>query len=208
MKKDFHVMLVSKARVEPLLNKYHYLSKIQRGFKSGYNYALFKDGDVVGVCIFTGIPVKELLKGMLGGSFNDSQDGLFELSRLVLDPIVQEEEHNIASWFVSLSIRLLRKQTDVKLILSYADDGYHTGTVYRACGFDYYGLTAQKRDFWYLLEDGTYRKHSRGKVSGFAGEWRQRNRKHRYLKVFDKSLKVQWSKNGQNNRSDTGKFDT
>lgn len=194
MKKDYGVMLVRKERIEPILNKYHYLSKIQRGFKSGYNYALFKNGDVVGACIFTGIPVKELLKGMLGGEFTDSQEGLFELSRLVIHPDIQEEEHNIASWFVALCIRLLRKETDVRLILSYADAGYHEGTVYRACGFDYYGLTNQKRDFWYLQEDGTYKKHSRGKVSGFEGEWRPRNRKHRYLKVFDPTIDIKWKK--------------
>lgn len=194
MKSDYYVKLTTKQNVKPLLEKHHYLSKIQRGFKSGFNYALYYKGDIVGVCIFTGIPVKELLKGMLGGDFNDSQEGLFELSRLVLDPDVQEREHNMAGWFASKSIMLLRRHTDVRLILSYADDGFHQGTVYKALGFDYYGLSAPKKDFWFELEDGTFLKHSRGTVKGKKGEWRPRNRKHRFLKVFDESLTIQWTK--------------
>lgn len=194
MKSEYHVQLAKKQYVKPLLEKHHYLSKIQRGFKSGFNYALYHNGDIVGVCIFTGIPVKELLKGMLGGDFNDSQEGLFELSRLVLDPDVQEREHNMAGWFASKAIKLLRKETDVRLILSYADEGYHQGTVYKALGFDYYGLSAPKKDFWFELEDGTFLKHSRGTVKGKKGEWRPRNRKHRFLKVFDKSITIKWTK--------------
>jgi hypothetical protein len=194
MKSEYHVQQTSKQNIKPLLEKYHYLSQIQRGFKSGFNYALYHNGDIVGVCIFTGIPVKELLKGMLGGSFTDDQSGLFELSRLVMHPDTQENEHNITSWFVAKSIKLLRKDTNVKLILSYADDGFHKGTIYRATGFDYYGMTAPKKDFFFELEDGTFKKHSRGTVKGMKGEWRVRNRKHRFLKVFDKSLSIQWTK--------------
>jgi len=195
-KEDFGVKLTTKDQVKPLLDEHHYLSKIQRGFKSGYNYALYYNGDVVGACLFTGIPVKELLKGMLGGNFNDSQDGLFELSRLVIHPDVQESEYNITSWFVARSIRQLRKDTDVKLILSYADNDYHKGTIYKALGFDYYGLTDKKKDFFFELEDGTFKKHSRGSVKGCKGEWRLRSQKHRFLKVYDKKLDIKWRQYG------------
>ena len=54
--------------------------------------------------------------------------------------------------------------------------------------FQYYGLSAPKKDFYYA--DGT--KHSRGSVKGSDGEWRDRSRKHRYLMVFDKKLQVLW----------------
>ena len=194
MKKDYIIQLVNKKEVEELLKNYHYLSKIQKGFKSGYNYALMDGIRVVGVCIFTGIPVKELLKGMIGEDMNSSQEGLFELSRLCIDPEVQSGEYNISSWFVSRCIRELRKETNVRLILSYADDDYHKGIIYQALSFDYYGLTAKKKDFWFRKEDGTFVKHSRGKVSGKDGEWRERSRKHRYLKVYDKNIKIKWKK--------------
>lgn len=193
MKEDFRIAPITKKQAEEILMKYHYLKDISKGFKSGFNFGLFNGNVLVGAIVFTGLPVPELSKGMLGLKRNE-QDGLFELSRLCIEPETQKTEHNIASWFVSRSIRQLRKDTNVRLILSYADSEFHTGTIYRACNFEYFGLTDVKKDFWFENEDGTFTKHSRGKVKGMAGEWRPRSRKHRYILVFDKTLKIKWEK--------------
>jgi len=191
MKSDFYLDKVSKEEIKELLYTYHYLKDESKDFKSGYNYSLYRKsftdvlniGGSVGVCIFTGLPVPEIAKGAFGLERNEQQ-GLFELSRLCIRPDIQSLEYNITSWFVSRAIRQLRKDTEVKAILSYADSNHHSGTIYRACNFKYYGLTDRKKDFYY--SDGT--KHSRGKVKGSEGEWRDRSRKHRYLMVFDKEL--------------------
>jgi hypothetical protein len=191
MKSDFYIDRITKKQSEDLLLQYHYLKDLSKGFKSGYNYGLFKQngfsplniGGPVGVCIFTGLPVPEVAKGAFGLERNEQQ-GLFELSRLCIEPSTQSCEYNITSWFVSRAIKQLRKDTEVKSILSYADNDYHSGTIYRACNFKYYGLTDRKKDFYY--SDGT--KHSRGKVKGSEGEWKERSKKHRYLLVFDKQL--------------------
>ena len=66
------------------------------------------------------------------------------------------------------------------------------GTVYQACNFKYYGLSSPKKDFWFLLNDGSYKKHGRGKIKGHLGEWRPRPQKHRYFILFEKSLKILW----------------
>ena len=192
MKSDFYIDKVSKKQAEDLLLQYHYLKDLSKGFKSGYNYGLFKQNDfsplniggVLGVCIFTGLPVPEIAQGAFGLERHEQQ-GLFELSRLCIRPDTQSSEYNITSWFVSKAIRQFRKDTEVKAILSYADSDHHSGTIYRACNFKYYGLTDRKKDFYY--SDGT--KHSRGKMKGEDGEWKDRSRKHRYLMVFDKELK-------------------
>ena len=173
--------------------KYHYLSNISRGFKSGINFALKKDSEVRGVCIFTKWPVPELLVGCFGLK-RDDQDGFWELSRLVLNPEDQSIEHNLASWFVSRSIRRLKKDNLCRAILSYADDDFHNGTVYAACNFEYFGLTDKKCDFWIKSADGKFTKHSRGRVKDLCGEWRPRSRKHRFLMVFDSELNCKWSK--------------
>ncbi len=191
MKNDFHISLITKKQSEALLLTHHYLKDISRGFKSGYNFGLFKDNKVVGVCIFTGFPVPELSKGMLGLP-REQQEGLFELSRLCLEPLVQETEHNLASWFVSRCIKQLCKLTKVRIILSYADSEFHNGIVYKACNFKYYGTTDSKKDFWIKQEDGTFKKHSRGKIKGLDGEWRDRTMKHRYVYQIDKSLSILW----------------
>jgi hypothetical protein len=196
MKSDYYIDKISKKQAGELLLEYHYLKDISKGFKSGYNYGLFKKNDfsplnvggVLGVCIFTGLPVPEIAKGAFGLKRNEQQ-GLFELSRLCIRPDTQHSEHNITSWFVSRAIKQLRKDTEVKAIISYADSDFHSGTIYRACNFMYCGLTDSKKDFYFA--DGT--KHSRGKVKGAEGEWKERSRKHRYVMVFDKSLNLLWS---------------
>lgn len=191
MKSDYQIDAIDKNDCVALLRDHHYLSKISKGFKSKFNYGLVHGDQVVGVCIFTGFPVPELSVGMLGID-RDDQDGLFELSRLVLDPDHQAQEHNLASWFVARCIRQLRKETNVRVILSYADDDFHQGTVYHALGFDYYGMTAAKKDFWVRMPDGSFTKQSRGKTKGVDGEWRPRSRKHRFVKVYDNTLTVKW----------------
>ena len=195
MKSDYTIDRVSKSEAADLLLRFHYLKDISKGFKSGYNYGLYKKNDfsplniggIQGVCIFTGLPVPEIAKGAFGLERHEQQ-GLFELSRLCIHPDTQEREYNITSWFVSKAIKNLRRETEVKAIISYADSDYHSGTIYRACNFRYCGLSEPKKDFYF--SDGT--KHSRGSVKGCDGEWKDRSRKHRYVMVFDKSLNLLW----------------
>lgn len=192
-KSEYQIKKINKQDCENLIMNYHYLKDISKGFKSGFNVGLIRDGKVVGVCIFTGFPVPELSKGMYGLG-RDDQQGLYELSRLCIMPSTQESEHNIASWFVSRAIKLLKSNVRVRSILSYADSGFHDGIVYFACNFNYYGMTAKKKDFWILCDNGEYKKHSRGTVKGVNGEWRDRTRKHRFALTFDKKLKIRWDK--------------
>ena len=195
MKSDYTIDRVTKSDAAELLLRFHYLKDISKGFKSGYNYGLYKNNDfsplniggIQGVCIFTGLPVPEIAKGAFGLERNEQQ-GLFELSRLCIHPDTQQREYNITSWFVSKAIKRLRKDTEVKAIISYADSDYHNGTIYRACNFRYCGLSEPKKDFYFA--DGT--KHSRGSVKGCDGEWKDRSRKHRYVMVFDKDLDLLW----------------
>ena len=192
MKDEYFIDKVKKCEVKDLLNTFHYLKDESKDFKvSPYSYGLFRSsttdilhiGGCLGVCIFTNLPVPEIAVGAFGLQRNE-QEGLYELSRLCIHPDVQKEEYNITSWFVSRCIKRFRKDANVRCILSYADSSRHNGIIYRACNFKYYSLTDAKKDFYYA--DGT--KHSRGSVKGTEGEWRDRNRKHRYLMVFDKDL--------------------
>ncbi len=195
MKTDYTIDRVTKSEAADLLLRFHYLKDISKTFKSGYNYGLYKNnefcplniGGIQGVCIFTGLPVPEIAKGAFGLERHE-QNGLFELSRLCIHPNTQQSEYNITSWFVSKAIRRLRKETNVRGIISYADSDHHSGTIYRACNFRYCGLSEPKKDFYFA--DGT--KHSRGSVKGSDGEWRDRSRKHRYVMIFDKTLELLW----------------
>ncbi len=192
-KQDYEIKLITKDQCSSILLKWHYLKDISKGFKSGINYGLFLNNSLCGVCIYTGFSVPELAKGMFGLDRNN-QKGFFELSRLCLEPEIQKKEHNLSSWFISKTIKKLRKTNKVRAILSYADNDYHKGTVYKACNFNYYGLTTKKKDFFILQSDQSYIKHSRGKTKGVKGEWRDRSRKHRFVKVYDKNLDMLWER--------------
>jgi hypothetical protein len=192
MKEDFFIDKVKKSEVKDLLNTFHYLKDESKDFKvSPYSYGLYRNsvtdvlhiGGCLGCVIFTGLPVPEIAVGAFGLQ-RDQQEGLYELSRLCIHPDLQREEYNITSWFVSRCIKRFRKDANVSCILSYADVSRHSGIIYRATNFRYFGMTDAKKDFYYA--DGT--KHSRGSVKGAEGEWRDRTRKHRFLMIFDKEL--------------------
>jgi hypothetical protein len=210
VKDEYFIDKVKKCEVKDLLNTFHYLKDESKDFKvSPYSYGLYRNsvtdvlhiGGPVAACIFTNLPVPEIDVGAFGLQRHE-QEGLYELSRLCVHPDIQREEYNITSWFVSRCIKRFRKDTEVKAILSYADSSHHSGIIYRATNFKYYGLSSPKKDFYYA--DGT--KHSRGSVKGTEGEWRDRSRKHRYLMVFDKQLqkKLTWEEEKwYNNQDDT-----
>ena len=199
---QFFIDRVCKEEIKDLLYTFHYLKDESKDFKfSKYSYGLYRNsftdvlriGGPIGVCIFIKIPVPEIAVGAFGLQ-RDEQEGLYELSRLCIDPQIQKEEYNITSWFLSKCIKKVRKETEVKAIISYADSSRHSGIIYRATNFKYYGLTDKKSDFWIKQLDGSFTKHSRGPIKDLDGEWRERSRKHRYLMLFDKELekKLRW----------------
>lgn len=181
------VKQITKTQASTLLDTYHYLTKESRGFRSGYNYGAFINDELVAVCIFHNPSVPEVVKGCFGLERNE-QSGIFELGRLVKLP----DADIILSQFVALAMKTLKRDTQVKAILSYADSRYHAGFIYQALNFRYYGMTDKKTDFWFEQSDGSYIKHVRGKVRGAKGVWKPRSRKYRYLMIYDKHLTSNW----------------
>jgi hypothetical protein len=118
VKSDYYIDRVSKSEAAELLLRFHYLKDISKGFKSGYNYGLYKKNDfsplniggIQGVIIFTGLPVPEIAQGAFGLDRTHEQQGLFELSRLCIHPDTQSQEYNITSWFVQRRLKDLEKK--------------------------------------------------------------------------------------------------
>lgn len=187
---NYKIERIDKTSCKEFLLKHHYLSKQGFSFRSGYNYGLFYDDKLIGVAIFHTVSAKETIKGCFGLDGSD-QKGFWELGRLAMDS--EHKVKNCTSWFLSRCIKTLRKETEVRALISYADSDFHHGYIYQATNFKYYGLTAEKSDFWIKLPDGSFKKQSRGKTKGVEGEWRKRSRKHRYLIVYDKSLHTKWA---------------
>lgn len=190
LKDKYYIEKISLHTAKILLDKYHYLHE-HGNFRSGLNFGLFDsiDKKLIGVCVFHSVSAKGIAKGCFGLN-SYKLEGFMELGRLCINP--HKYEKNMTSFFLSGSIRLLRKYKKVVALLTYADSEYHTGYVYQACSFKYYGLTAQKKDFFVLQQDGSYKKLQRGKCKHLKGEWRDKSRKHRYLIIYDKGLKTLW----------------
>ena len=187
--KNYEIKNVNRKQCEEFLRTRHYLSLQGCSFRSGRNYALMLDDEMIGLAIFHGVSAGETIKGAFGLGKNE-QSGFYELGRLAMD--ADHNVPNLTSWFAAQCMKRLRKETNVRAIISYADSAYHHGGIYQALNFKYYGLTTKKKDFWVEQEDGTYVKLQRGKTVGLKGEWRDRTQKHRYMIVYDKTLTVKW----------------
>lgn len=190
MKEKYTIQPISRVAAKKLLDEYHYLHE-EGNFRSGINFGLFEkeSGLLIGVCVFTTNSAKEIIKGCFGIN-SYKLDGFYELGRLCINPHYHIK--NITSYFLSHSIKLLRKLKNVTVLLTYADNGHHVGYIYQACNFKYYGLTDPKSDFFIDKGDGKFIKLQRGKCRHLKGEWREKNRKHRYMIIYDKKLITKW----------------
>ena len=169
----FLVGQVSKDIAGGCYSMWHYLGDTE--FLSTINFGARVDNKILGAISF-GSPNAKVLKGYWTP---ETQDGWWEIKRLALSP---ELPKNSESKMIGISIRLLRKIRKVVGIVTYADSGVgHVGTIYKASGFKYLGLTAEKSDF-YLRETGKIIQ--RGRVANKKGVWKPRSRKHLFVKQF------------------------
>lgn len=190
---EYEVCRIPHQLTDDFLKRHHYLAQQGNGFLGKVQYGLFrKDGRFIGVVVFAGISVIETLIGAFEGFERFSnQEGFWELARLAMDD--DTKERNLTSWFLSRCIKKLRQEEYVRAIISYADSKYHHGYIYQATNFKYYGLTPQRSDFFEALSGGGTRQVWRGSVKGLQGEWMPRSRKHRYMLVYDETLKIKWA---------------
>ena len=71
------------------------------------------------------------------------ESDVVELRRLCC---IDDTPKNTESYFIGHTLRWLKKNTDYKVVVSYADSNYnHTGTIYQATNFEYHGMTANGR---------------------------------------------------------------
>jgi hypothetical protein len=95
--------------------------------------------------------------------FTDTEQDVTELRRLCC---IDDTPKNAESFLVGRTLRWLKKNTDLKLVVSYADAEYgHSGTIYKASNFEYLGLKAGARVI--MLGDKKYHdKTIRTKYNG------------------------------------------
>lgn len=114
---------------------------------------------------------------LMGYYDRHTQSGWWEIVRFALrDDLPKNSE----SRSLAIAIKMLRHAENVVGIVTRADSGQnHTGTIYRAIGFTYLGLSAPKTD---AVIDG--KVVHRGIRKGSGATWIPRSRKHVFVKMF------------------------
>jgi hypothetical protein len=133
--------------VRAFLGKWHYSNYVNIQAKEVFG--LFREGtflpEMVGVCVYT----RPAGPAAAQKYYAQDPDKCLELRRLCL---IDDTPKNAESFFVSRTLKWLKKNTDWKFVVSYADpEQGHQGTIYKASNFKYEGVTSPGTS---LLVDG------------------------------------------------------
>lgn len=125
----FYVRRVDRKYITNFIETWHYSGSIN-GCISDYCYALFDPSDTLVGAMFYG----RMAMANQWKRFSDAPDNVIELRRLCL---IDDTPRNAESFFISRTLRLLRKDWRRRgVVVSYADKEYgHSGCIYRASNF-------------------------------------------------------------------------
>ena len=198
---EFTVEEILRQSVVKFIEKHHYSHNVN-GVQSLYHYGLFREGNF-------GIP--KMIGAMMyahpsmpatAAKYNPiNPDKCLELRRLVC---IDDTPKNTESYFIGQSFKLLKRDTDMEVIVSFADQHHgHTGVIYKATNFDYLGETGKGR---ILMVDGK-EMHSRSlnqldrpygrelnrryKAGDENIFWKNTEPKHIYVYYLNKRIKRQ-----------------
>ena len=198
---EFTVEEILRQSVVKFIEKHHYSHNVN-GVQSIYHYGLFTEGNF-------GLP--KMIGAMMyahpsmpatAAKYNPiNPDKCLELRRLVC---IDDTPKNTESYFIGQTFKLLKRDTDMEVIVSFADQHHgHTGVIYKATNFDYLGETGKGR---ILVVDGK-EMHSRSlnqldrpygrelnrryKAGDENIFWKNTNPKHIYVYYLNKRIKRQ-----------------
>jgi len=172
---QFKIISITKSQASEIYSRYHYLS--DKGFLHQFSFGALFDGILWGAITYA-IPNPRNIKGLYD---KDEQVGVLEISRLAFAP---NSPKNSCSRMIGISTKLLKQRYPLRILISYADTAQnHIGTIYKASGFKYHGLTAKKTDF-VDLDGNLVGKIKGAKYSEMDGYWVERSQKHLFSKIF------------------------
>ena len=199
--KDFTVEEIPRKSIVKFIEKHHYSHNVN-GVQSLYHYGLFTEGNfglpkMIGAMMYAHPSMPATAK-----KYNPiNPDKCLELRRLVC---IDDTPKNTESYFIGQTFKLLKRDTDMEVIVSFADQHHgHTGIIYKATNFEYLGETSKGR---ILMVDGK-EMHSRSfnhldrpygrelnrryKAGDENIFWKNTNPKHIYVYYLNKRIKRQ-----------------
>ena len=128
---DYTISIIDKNIAKKLIIENHYSHKWT---SCRYALGLFDEGLLIGVAVY-GFPVgRQTVKSITPNLNNDE---VLELTRLWL---VDEAPKNSESYFIGKTFEWLRKNTKIKVLISYSDPMQgHLGIIYQATNWLYQG---------------------------------------------------------------------
>ena len=153
---DFIVEPVERRIISKFIEKHHY-SHSTNGVQHIQCFAMFREGrfgfdkEMIGAAMYAWPSMPNTR-----GKYNPiNPTKCLELRRLVC---IDDTPKNTESYFIGQTFRWLKQNTDMEVVVSFADEHHgHTGVIYKATNFEYWGETAGGR---ILMVDGK-ETHSR-----------------------------------------------
>ena len=152
---DFTVEYINRKSLVSFIEKHHYSHNVN-GIQSYHHFGLYTEGNfglpkMIGAMMYA-IPSMPATAAKYN-PINPSR--CMELRRLCC---IDDTPKNTESYFIGKTLRWLKQNTDIEVVVSFADQHYgHAGTIYKASNFDYLGETAPGQ---VLMVDGR-EMHSR-----------------------------------------------
>lgn len=196
--RNFNVKPCNVQAISKFIEKWHYSGNVN-GIISDYCFIMTYNYNIVGAAIFGRIAMAGVWK-----KYCERETELLELRRLAC---VDKTKKNAESFLIGYSLRWLRDNTNVKLILSYADKSYgHTGIIYKATNFDFMGETSPGRIIIYngrKYHDKCIRTKYNGELKPFAQRVKDalENGSAKYEKTLGKNIYLYNLKNHSTNKT-------
>lgn len=130
--KSYIVKKNDRKDISDFIEKNHYSGSIN-GCIADYCFGLYDDENLIGAAFFGRMAMAGQWK-----RFGENERDVIELRRLCC---IDDTPKNTESFFIGKMLRWLKKNTDIKVVVSYADAEYgHEGTIYKASNFKYEGF--------------------------------------------------------------------
>ena len=162
--RNYHVSLCERKQITEFIETWHY-SKNVNGLTTDYCFMIQDENlNLIGAIIYGKIAMANVWK-----KYAEKETDLIELKRLCC---IDNTPKNTESFFIGNTLRWLKKNTQIKTVISYADTTYnHTGTIYKASNFIHSGMTNSGKVIMYegkRYHDKTIRTKYKGELKPFA----------------------------------------
>jgi hypothetical protein len=161
--KDFKVVPCSRKDIAEFIETNHY-SKSINGCMTDYCFALYDGDKMIGASFFGRMAMANQWK-----KFGEVESDVIELRRLCC---IDNTPKNTESYFIGSMLKWLKKNTQIKVVVSYADAEHgHSGTIYKASNFTYNGFTKGSKVIMWgdkRYHDKAIRTKYKGQLKPFA----------------------------------------